>query len=109
MIDRRVPELLTALALDPGAPAGGDGGGVLFVTGDHGCDPTDVSTDHTREYVPVLVAGVRSEGPVDLGTRPTYADLGATVGELLGVPTKGLAGTSFAPALSGVSHAPSKR
>ena len=97
--DRRVPDLLTALALDPGAPAGGDGGGVLFVTGDHGCDPTDVSTDHTREYVPVLVAGVRSEGPVDLGTRPTYADLGATVGELLGVPTEGLAGTSFAGAL----------
>ena len=36
---------------------------------------------------------------MDLGTRPTYADLGATVGELLGVPTEGLAGTSFAPAL----------
>lgn len=63
---------------------------ILFITADHGCDPGDVSTDHTREYVPLLVygAGVKS---VDLGTRKTFADIGATVCDILDVPfeTKG--------------------
>jgi phosphopentomutase len=55
---------------------------ILFITADHGCDPTDPSTDHSREYVPVLAygGGVR---PTDLGTRETFADLGATVYEYL--------------------------
>ncbi len=101
--DRRLPELLRALGLEADRPVGGDGTGVLLVTGDHGCDPTDVSTDHTREYVPVLAAGTRSGAPVELGTRDTFADLGATVGDVLGVPTDGLAGTSFAAAL-GLAH-----
>jgi phosphopentomutase len=84
--DRRIPELLEAV-----------GDGLMFVTGDHGCDPTDVgSTDHTREYTPVLVAGADTPGPVDLGTRDTFADLGATVADVLGVSTEGLAGMSFA-------------
>ena len=87
--DRRIPELRAAL-----------GRGWLVITGDHGCDPTDVSTDHTREYVPVLVGGPGIGPPVDLGVRPTFADLGATVADLLRVPLpEGLAGTSFAPAL----------
>jgi phosphopentomutase len=97
--DRRVPDLLNALGLTADRPVGGDGTGVLFVTGDHGCDPTDVSTDHTREYVPVLAAGVGADAELDLGIRDTFADLGATVGEILGVPTDGLAGTSLAAAL----------
>jgi phosphopentomutase len=97
--DRRVPELIKALGLNVDAPVGADGTGVLFLTGDHGCDPTDVSTDHTREYVPVLAAGVPGEAAVDLGTRPTFADLGATVGEILGVDAAGLAGSSFAAEL----------
>lgn len=72
---------------------------LLFITADHGCDPTDVSTDHTREYVPLVVAGPRIHGPKALGTRPTFADLGATVSELLGLSSKGLAGTSVAAEL----------
>jgi phosphopentomutase len=60
-LDRRLPELLEA--------ACGDGRGVFFLTGDHGCDPTDLpSTDHTREYTPVLAAGLSGAGAVDLGT-----------------------------------------
>jgi len=85
--DRRVPELVGALD-----------GGVMIVTGDHGCDPTTPSTDHTRENTPLLVAGL-SGGPFDLGVRQTFADLGATVADLLGVTTSGLAGISFASEL----------
>ena len=67
----------------------------LFVlTADHGCDPSDRSTDHTREHVPVLAAGPRVAAGVDLGVRPTFADLGATLAENFGVEGLG-AGTSF--------------
>ena len=59
---------------------------VLVVTADHGNDPTHTGTDHTREYVPVLVWGERIRPGVDVGTRASLADLGATVAELLGVP-----------------------
>jgi phosphopentomutase len=89
--DRRLPELVAAV-----------GDGLLFLTGDHGCDPTDESTDHTREHTPVLVAGGALNGrdPVDLGVRDTFADLGATVASLFGVaPGDGLAGASFAAEL----------
>jgi phosphopentomutase len=61
-------------------------GDLLVVTADHGNDPTTPSTDHSREYVPLLVAGARVRRGVDLGTRPTFADLGQTVAELFGVP-----------------------
>jgi phosphopentomutase len=67
---------------------------LVFITADHGCDPTDVSTDHTREYVPLIVAGPRIHGAKPLGTRSTFGDLGATVCELLKLPSSGLAGTS---------------
>lgn len=67
---------------------------LLFITADHGCDPTDVSTDHTREYVPLLVAGPRIRGARPLGTRATFGDLGATVCDVLGLSAAGLAGTS---------------
>jgi len=83
-LDRRLPDL-----------RGGLHGGVMFLTGDHGCDPTTPSTDHSRERTPLLVAGVPG-GPHDVGARPTFADLGATVADLLGVKTEGMAGESFA-------------
>jgi phosphopentomutase len=67
---------------------------LLFITADHGCDPTDVSTDHTREYVPLIVAGPRVRGARPLGTRSTFGDLGVTVCEYLGLSQAGLAGTS---------------
>lgn len=67
---------------------------LLFITADHGCDPTDVSTDHTREYVPLLVTGPSVRHGLSLGTRTTFADLGATLCEHLGIGREGLPGTS---------------
>ena len=67
---------------------------VLVVTADHGNDPTTPSTDHSREYVPVMLAGAKVKAGVDLGIRPTFADLGQTVAEIFGVP-KLPHGTSF--------------
>jgi phosphopentomutase len=58
---------------------------LLIVTADHGNDPTTPSTDHAREYVPLLVTGARVRGGVDLGTRRTFADVGQTLAELFGV------------------------
>ena len=59
---------------------------ILMITADHGCDPAyTATTDHTREYVPLLVLGKRVK-PVNLGTRATFADIAATVTDLLGVP-----------------------
>jgi phosphopentomutase len=72
---------------------------LLFITADHGCDPTDVSTDHTREYVPLLVAGPRVKGGRPLGTRDTFADLGATICDYLNLPADGVAGKSVLPEL----------
>jgi phosphopentomutase len=95
--DRRLPDLLNAA----GATGGPAGSGLLLITGDHGCDPTTPSTDHSREFTPALVAGARVPGVVDLGTRTGFSDLGATVAEVLGVPTAGLQGSSFAGALTG--------
>ena len=67
---------------------------VLLITADHGCDPTDESTDHTREYTPLLIAG-DSVRPVNLGTRRTFADIAATIADLLGISFRG-DGSSFA-------------
>lgn len=69
------------------------GDDVLIITADHGCDPGDISTDHSREYIPFLMYG-SGIAPKNLGTRTTYADIGATVCELLGVKHEG-EGTSF--------------
>jgi phosphopentomutase len=67
---------------------------LLFITADHGNDPTTSSTDHSREYVPLLALGPGFRTGVDLGTRPTFADLGQTAAEFLKVkPT--VHGTSF--------------
>jgi phosphopentomutase len=67
---------------------------VLFVTADHGNDPTTPSTDHSREYVPLLAAGQPVAPGVDLGTRATYADLGQTIAAVFGVAPLA-SGTSF--------------
>ena len=58
---------------------------ILFITGDHGCDPTTESTDHSREYVPLLVYGKNVKKGIDLGVRKTFADLGQTVSDYLGL------------------------
>jgi len=68
---------------------------LVMITADHGCDPAyTATTDHTREYVPLLVLGKKVK-PVNLGTRKSFADIAATVTELLGVEYK-TTGTSFA-------------
>lgn len=59
---------------------------LLIVTADHGNDPTTPSTDHSREHVPVLLYGAAVMPGADVGTRRTFADLGQTMGEVLGVP-----------------------
>ena len=80
---------------------GGLDGGVMLITGDHGCDPTTPPTDHSRERTPSLAAGLEG-GPHDIGTRDSFGDLGQTVAELLGADGSGLEGESFAdPAPSG--------
>jgi len=81
--DARLAELLPRL---------GDGD-LLILTADHGNDPTTASTDHSREYVPLLVTG-RGVSPVDLGTRETFADLGQTLAHAFNVPRLAH-GTSF--------------
>lgn len=71
--DRALPAMLGALREND----------ILMVTADHGCDPTTPGTDHTREYIPLVVAGPHVRSGVNLGTRDTFADIGATVYEYL--------------------------
>jgi phosphopentomutase len=73
---------------------------VLVITADHGNDPSTPSTDHSREYVPVLVTGPRVRAGVDLGTRSTFADLGQTIAANFGVGPLAH-GTSFLEAIVG--------
>jgi phosphopentomutase len=70
---------------------------LLFVTADHGNDPTTASTDHSRECVPLLAVGPQVV-PSDIGRRDTFADLGATVAEWFDIAFRG-AGASFLPTL----------
>lgn len=67
---------------------------LLFITADHGNDPTTTSTDHARENVPVMAIGSSIRAGASIGPRRTFADLGATVAEWLGSDFRG-AGTSF--------------
>lgn len=54
-------------------------GDMAIITADHGCDPTTASTDHSREYIPILIFGNKVKKGVDLGVRSTFADIGATI------------------------------
>ena len=85
--DRALPSLLSALRKED----------LLFITADHGNDPTTPSTDHARERVPLLVAGPRVRGG-SIGERQSFSDLGATVAEWFGLDFRGQ-GTSFLPSL----------
>jgi len=73
--DRRLPEVEDRLRP----------GDILFLTADHGNDPTTPSTDHSREYVPVIVFDPQEKSGYSLGTRQSFADLGATVGDIFGI------------------------
>lgn len=67
---------------------------ILIITADHGCDPTTSSTDHTREYVPLLINGKRIKDGVNLGIRNTFADISAFISDYFKLKTD-LEGTSF--------------
>jgi phosphopentomutase len=82
-LDQALPRLLSGVQEDD----------LVIFTADHGNDPTTPSTDHSREVVPLLVLGPKIR-PVDLGRRGTFADIGQTVADFLGVPALA-AGTSF--------------
>ncbi len=81
--DAWLPDLLGALRDDD----------LLILTADHGNDPTTPGTDHSREYVPLLVFGRRARQGVNLGTRATLADIGKTIAENFAAPLEN--GTSF--------------
>ncbi|MCG2676263.1 alkaline phosphatase family protein, partial [bacterium] len=70
--DARLPQIVANLKEDD----------LLILTADHGCDPTFPGTDHTREYVPLLVYGQRAKGGINLGIRETFADIAQTIAEL---------------------------
>ena len=82
--DAQLPRMLEKLREDD----------LLLITADHGCDPSTPSTDHSREYVPIVVAGPGVKAGVDLGTRECFADTGATVLDWFGI-FGGIAGSSY--------------
>ena len=86
--DEELPRVLASLRDDD----------LLVVTADHGNDPTTPSTDHSREHVPLLLAGRRVRNGVDVGTRRTFADLGQTLAQIFGVGPLAH-GTSFLGAI----------
>ncbi len=82
-VDRWIPELLAALGDED----------LLIITADHGCDPTTESTDHSREYIPLLVHG-KAVTPHDLGIRTAFTDIGRSILDYLAIPNQ-LNGASF--------------
>ena len=83
--DERIPEILSNLNDED----------LLILTADHGNDPTDLSTDHTREYVPLLVVDKKNKVGKNLGTRETFSDIATTIGEFFGLDCSSLSGKSF--------------
>ncbi len=83
--DSRIPEIIGKLSDED----------LLIITADHGCDPAAPSTDHSREYTPMLAYGKKIKYGVDLKTRNTFADIGATVLDWFDVSADGFFGTSF--------------
>lgn len=79
VFDQNLPRILEAMSPND----------ILFITADHGNDPTTPSTDHSRERVPLLIAGGPVKKDFSLGTRASYADLAATLAVLFGVPSTG--------------------
>jgi phosphopentomutase len=88
--DRSLPEIVDSLKVED----------ILIITADHGCDPTTPSTDHSREYVPLLVFGKKLNKPGPLGIRKSFADIGATISEAL-LKNRNEVGESFFTKLTG--------
>lgn len=83
-MDAWIPELMNLLKDDD----------IVIFTADHGCDPTTASTDHSREYIPILIYGNNVNRGVDIGTRSTFADIAATIMDYFSVENQGC-GRSF--------------
>ncbi|WP_341412596.1 phosphopentomutase [Clostridium aceticum] len=83
-MDQRIPELLKSLKKDD----------MIMIVADHGNDPTFKGTDHTREYIPILIYGEAVKPNVNIGTRKSFADIAATIADILGIPSTGK-GDSF--------------
>jgi len=77
--DQRLPEIWNIM----------DENTILIITGDHGCDPTTISTDHSREYTPLLIMGNEVKKSCDLKIRECFGDIGATLAEYFNVPFSG--------------------
>lgn len=73
--DKRLPEIISAMKDTD----------ILILNADHGCDPTTVSTDHSREYVPLLIYGKNIKNNINLKTRKTFADIGQTIADIFSV------------------------
>lgn len=82
-VDEQLPRILEKLKKDD----------ILMITADHGCDPATPSTDHSREYTPFVIYGDQIKEGVNLGTRETFSDIGATILDYFGIHD-GIAGTS---------------
>jgi len=83
--DQNIPKIIDSMKYND----------ILFITADHGCDPTTPSTDHSREYVPLLVYGKDIKAGINLGKRKSFADVGKTISEILKVKVD-IKGKSFA-------------
>jgi phosphopentomutase len=83
--DENIPEILNSMKYSD----------ILFITADHGCDPTTPSTDHSREYVPLIVYGKNIKLGVNLGIRKSFADVAKTISEILNIEAD-IKGESFA-------------
>ena len=81
--DTKLPEIMKGLRDDD----------LLMITADHGCDPSTPSTDHSREYIPWVITGKQVRAGANVGTRPTFADIGATILDYFGVESR-ITGTS---------------
>jgi len=84
-VDQRIPELLDSMQV----------GDLFILTADHGCDPTTDSTDHSREYTPLIACVKGVDTGVDLGIRSTFSDIGETVLDFYGLSGRCGRGTSF--------------
>ena len=82
--DNRLPEIISAMKEED----------ILFITADHGCDPTTASTDHSREYVPLLILGKPVKAGANIKTRDSFSDIAATIAEYLDIEAD-IEGKSF--------------
>lgn len=89
-LDARVPEIMDALRPED----------IVVFTADHGCDPTTASTDHSREYIPILAFGNTVKAGTDIGVRSTFADIAATAAEFFALKDWHV-GTSFLKEMTG--------